>query len=105
MPKSSIAAATVSPLRASTGSPSMVIGTVLGAASSGNRWNIESPGSEWLEFLGGQATFGDARREKERVRGGERHAAVARGVERAGTARRLVVDRKAVLRHDAQARP
>src|SRR6185312_15397728 len=108
MPAASSAAARLSPARAVTGSPS-TDSVTLSPPISGSRSNtglagIEPPGAEGGE-LGIEPPRGDHRRDRERVVGGEGDAAVAGRNERAGTARRLLVDREAVLRHDAQRRP
>src|SRR5438128_5791286 len=102
MPEASMAAATVSPSRASTERPSMVMWTV---RPSSSLLNMEPPSAEDIEGFGGKRALRDERRQRERVVRGERDAAVAGSDECAGAFGRLVVDREAVARHHAQRRP
>src|SRR5436305_2057733 len=100
MPAAIKAAATLSPSRASIVAPSNEIRTGARASSRG-LLNMEPPGAERLEALGGQFAACDERCERERVPGREGDATMARGDEGAGAFRRLFVDREAVARHHA----
>src|SRR3954467_8700378 len=120
--EASSAAETVSPCRAATATPSTKICTG-GRLSCSDRLNILAPSISLVAAVvrgaGGAKTAGRERadqlrleralldhpRDLESVVGGERHAGMAAGDEGAGMRLRLVVDRKAVLRHDADAGP
>src|SRR5262247_557198 len=99
-----MAAATLSPVRAVTGLPSMVTRTCWPASSS-NLLNIEPPRREGANQICIEPTARDHRRKDQGVIGGQRDAGMAADDECAGVRFGLIVDRKAVLCHDADARP
>src|SRR5262249_21647542 len=100
-PEASIAAATVSPCRASVAVPSIKIvrGSRRSLMSGGN---IESSCAESSKGLVRQITHIDAGRQEECVGRRQCHAAMTRGDERAGAGLRLIVDRITILGHHAQ---
>src|SRR5215471_6896801 len=98
-----MAAATLSPTRTVTGLPSMV--TLTRWPSSNNLRNIEPPCREGADQICIEPTARDHRREHQGVIGGQRDAGMAADDECAGVRFGLIVDRKAVLCHDADARP
>src|SRR5215467_14931516 len=102
-PHESMAAATLSPTRAVTGLPSMVTQTRW--PSSSNLRNIEPPRREGADQICIEPTARDHRREHQGVIGGQRDAGVAADDECPGVSFGLIVDWKAVLCHDANARP
>src|SRR5262249_7607720 len=102
-PAANSAAATVSPARAGTSSPSTAMVTVPTGAS-GSRLNIEPPRAEHIEIRR-EAAGGDHRWQHERMGRRQRNAAVARRKKGTRPARRFVVDRESVLGHHPESRP
>src|SRR5512139_738854 len=103
MPAASRAAATVSPLLACTGLPSMVRATAVPASAS--LLNMEPPRTEGSDQRFVEGTARDHGRDGEGMIGRQRHAGMAAHREGAGMALRFVVDREAVLRHHADGAP
>src|SRR5918994_2029771 len=84
MPATSRAAATVSPLLAYTGLPSIVRATAVPASAS--LLNMEPPRTEGSDQRLVEGTAGDHRRDSERMVGRQRHARMAAHSEGAGMA-------------------
>src|SRR5262252_11129018 len=103
MPLASSAAATVSPARAVTGRPSTMRPTAWPLSAS--LLNMEPPRAEGSDQGLVERATADHGRDGERMIGAERHARMAAHREGAGMALRLVVDREAVLGHDADRAP
>src|SRR5260370_41747176 len=99
----SMAAATVSPMRARTSLPSTVRVSV--APVSPSRWNMEPPRAERSDHRLVERAARDHRRDSERMVGAERDAGMAAQHEGAGVGLGLVVDREAVFGHDANGAP
>src|SRR5215510_4072359 len=103
-PHESMAAATLSPARAVTGLPSMVTRTRW-PLSSNNLLNIEPPRREGADQICIEPAARDHWREHQGVIGGQGDAGMAADDECAGVRLGLIVDRKTILCHDADARP
>src|ERR1700730_5396655 len=103
-PAASITAATLSPSRASTQTPSTrMVGA--GRLASMSRRNMKPPRAECVQAFGRQVAGIYQRRQHEGVVRRERHPAVAGRNEGAGTGVRLIIDWKSVLGHYPQRRP
>src|SRR5476649_591581 len=103
MPAASMADATVSPMRARIGLPSIV--TVSVAPVSPSLLNMKPPRAEGSDQRRIEFAARDHRRDGQGVVGGERDAGMAAHGEGAGMGLRLVVDREPVLGHDADRAP
>src|SRR5476649_864386 len=103
MPAASMADATVSPMRARIGLPSIV--TVSVAPVSPSLLNMEPPRAEGSDQRRIEFAARDHRRYTKGVVGGERNAGMAADGKGAGMRLRLVVDREAVLGHDPDRTP
>src|SRR5262249_5316499 len=103
MPLASSAAATVSPARAWTTLPSTLMATV--EPPSASLLNMEPPGTEGSDQRLVEGAARDHGGNGERMVGGERHARMAAHRKSAGMRLGLVVDREAVLGHDADGAP
>src|SRR5476649_2082117 len=103
MPAASMADATVSPMRARIGLPSIV--TVSVAPVSPSLLNMKPPRAEGSDQRLVERAARDHRRHGESMIGRERDARMAAQHEGAGMRRALVVDREPVLRHDADGTP
>src|SRR6516165_2130542 len=95
-PEASIAAATVSPCRASVAVPSIKIVSGSSRSLMSGR-NIEASCAESSKGLVRQIAHIDAGRKEDRVGRRQCHATMARGDERAGAGLRLIVDRVTIL--------
>src|SRR5262245_55190074 len=103
MPLASSATATVSPARAVTVRPSTMSLSV--GPVSASLLNMKPPRTEGSDQGFVERAAGDHGRDGERLIGAQRHARVAAHGEGPGMALRLVIDREAVLRHDADSAP